>query len=414
MNDEVAEAVDKSWRSEWTRVVATLIRVTGDWSLAEDCAAEAFETALATWARDGIPANPGAWLTTVAKNRALDRLRRSATLSRKLEEVAAMTELEALNPEATDIPDGRLALIFTCCHPALALESRVALTLRTVGGLTTPQVARAFFVPEATMAQRMVRAKRKIAETGIPYRVPEGHMLGERLSGVLAVLSLIFTTGYTAAADTPLADEAIRLTRALMTLMPDEPEVTGLLALMLLQHSRRDARLDSNGALLTLEEQDRSRWHASPVAEGRSLLAAAGRRHQAGQYQLQAAIALVHATATDATSTNWKRVVLLYDQLIAFTPTRVVELNRAIAICMAEGPAAGLAALDEIHGDLGHLRPAARADMLRRAGRPDEAAEALRAAIASAPTEAERLALRKRLPHEPMTQKRDVPVQRGT
>ena len=394
----VADAVAAAHSAEWSRVVSTLIRVTGDWTLAEDCAAEAFETALGVWARDGIPNNPGAWLTTVAKNRALDRLRRAATLTRKLEEVAAMTELTAFDPETASIPDDRLALIFTCCHPALAAEARVALTLRTVGGLTTGQIARGFFVPEATIAQRIVRAKRKIAEAGIPYRVPEGAMLGERLGGVLAVLSLIFTTGYSAAADTDLAAEAIRLARSLVTLMPDEPEAHGLLALMLLQHSRRDARLDDDGVLLTLEEQDRSRWDSAAIAEGRAVLAAAGRRDRPGRYQVQAAIAAVHASAPDAASTDWATIVRLYDVLLTWMPTRVVELNRAIAVGMARTPAEGLAALDAIAGELGHLRPAARADLLRRAGRDAEAAEQYRAAIELAPTDAERRALARRLP----------------
>lgn len=394
----VADAVAAAHGAEWSRVVSTLIRVTGDWSLAEDCTAAAFETALTAWQRDGIPNNPGAWLTTVAKNRALDALRRAATLDRKFEEVAAMTELNAFDPASPSIPDDRLALIFTCCHPALAAEARVALTLRTVGGLTTGQIARGFFVPEATIAQRIVRAKRKIAEAGIPYRVPEGAMLGERLSGVLAVLSLIFTTGYSAAADRELADEAIRLTRALITLMPDEPEALGLLAPMLLQHSRRDARIDTDGVLLTLEEQDRSLWDASAIAEGRAMLRTAERRERLGRYQVQAAIAAVHATAAEAASTDWPTILRLYDTLLTWMPTRVVELNRAIAVGMARTPADGIAALDAIVGPLGHLRPAARADLLLRAGRTPEAEVELRAAIDLAPSEAERRALRARLP----------------
>lgn len=394
----VAEAVARAHPAEWARVVSALIRITGDWSLAEDCTAGAFETALTAWRRDGIPSNPGAWLTTVAKNRALDALRRAATLDRKLEEVAAMTELTTLDADHPEIADDRLALIFTCCHPALAAEARVALTLRTVGGLTTPQIARGFFVPEATIAQRIVRAKRKIDEAGIPYRVPEGPLLGERLDGVLTVLSLVFTTGYTAAADTALATEAIRLTRALLSLMPDEPEVAGLLALMLFQHSRHDARLDAEGVPVTLEHQDRSRWHASDIEEGRALLAAAGRRERPGRYQVQAAIAAVHATAADAASTDWATIVALYDTLLTWMPTRVVALNRAIAVGMARTPAEGIAALDAIVGALGHLRPAARADLLLRAGRVAEAEVELRAAIELAPSEAERRALQARMP----------------
>jgi RNA polymerase sigma-70 factor (ECF subfamily) len=394
----VADAVARAHPAEWARVVSTLIRITGDWSLAEDCTAAAFETALTAWRRDGIPTNPGAWLTTVAKNRALDALRRAATLDRKLEEVAAMAELTTSDADHAEIADDRLALIFTCCHPALAPEARVALTLRTVGGLTTPQIARGFFVPEATIAQRIVRAKRKIAEAGIPYRVPEGPLLGERLDGVLTVLSLVFTTGYTAAADTALATEAIRLARALLSLMPDEPEVAGLLALMLFQHSRRDARLDAEGVPVTLEHQDRSRWHASDIDEGRALLAGAARRERPGRYQVQAAIAAVHATAAEAASTDWPTIVALYDALLTWMPTRVVALNRAIAVGMARTPVEGIAALDAIVGALGHLRPAARADLLLRAGRTAEAEAELRDAIALAPSEAERRALEARLP----------------
>ena len=251
MNDPVSDAVAAAHRSEWSRIVATLIRITRDWSLAEDSTAEAFESAMVTWPRDGVPGNPGAWLTTVAKNRALDRLRRAAVLDRKLAMEAAMQELDHLDADQDEIPDDRLRLIFTCCHPALPPEARLALTLRTVGGLTTSQIARAFLVPESAIAQRIVRAKRKIADAGIPYRVPDGAQLHERLAGVLAVLYLAFSAGYSAAVDRSLADEAIRLARELLTLMGDEPEVTGLLSLMLFQHSRRDARLDASGALVT-------------------------------------------------------------------------------------------------------------------------------------------------------------------
>jgi RNA polymerase sigma-70 factor (ECF subfamily) len=395
VTDSVSEAVAAAHRSEWSRIVATLIRITRDWSLAEDSTAEAFESAMVAWARDGIPRNPGAWLTTVAKNRALDRLRRAATLARKLEMEAVMQDLDEL--DADEIPDDRLRLIFTCCHPALPPEARLALTLRTVGGLTTPQIARAFLVPESAIAQRIVRAKRKIADAGIPYRVPEGAQLQERLAGVLAVLYLAFSAGYSAAADQPLADEAIRMTRSLAALMPDEPEVMGLLSLMLFQHSRRNARRDAAGALLTIEEQDRSTWDAAPIAEARQLLAAAARRERAGTYQLQAAIAAVHATASSASSTDWASIVLLYDRLLELAPTYVVEFNRAIALGMADGPEAGLAALDSVAGDLGHLRPAARADLLNRAGRSSEASAQYRAAIELAPTDPEREALARRL-----------------
>jgi len=382
-------------------VVSTLIRVTGDWSLAEDCTGEAFEAALTTWPRDGIPINPGAWLTTVAKNRALDRLRRAATLARKLEEVTAVTELEHLDPELPEFPDDRLRLIFTCCHPALGLEARVALTLRTVGGLTTEQIARAFLVPESTIAQRIVRAKRKITEAAIPYRVPEPHLLAERLSGVLAVLYLAFNEGYSVMAHTSIADEAIRVTRALAQLMPGEPEVTGLLALMLLQHSRRRARLDAEGVALTLEEQDRSLWDAAAIAEASALLGGAGRGAAPGPYRLQAALAAVHATAESAAATDWPTIVALYDRLAELTPSPIVRLNRAIAVGMASGPGVGLDAIDRAAAsgalDGYHLLPAARADLLRRWGRRDESAEAYRAALALAPTEPERRFLLRRL-----------------
>jgi len=375
-------------------VVSTLIRVTGDWSLAEDCTAEAFEAALATWPRDGIPTNPGAWLTTVAKNRALDRLRRAARLARKLEEMTAVTELEHLDPELSDFPDDRLRLIFTCCHPALSLEARVALTLRTVGGLTTAQIARAFLVSEATIAQRIVRAKRKITEAAIPSRVPEAHLLAERLSGVLAVLYLAFNEGYSVVAHTSIADEAIRVTRALAQLMPGESEVTGLLALMLLQHSRRRARLDPGAVPLTLEEQDRSLWDAAAIAEAGELLNGAGRRAEPGPYQLQAAIASVHATADSAAATNWQTIVALYDRLLAVTPSPIVELNRAVAVGMASGPEVGLAALERVAAsgalDGYYLLPAARADLFRRLGEYSTAASFYRIALAGAPTQPER------------------------
>ena len=375
-------------------MVSTLIRVTGDWSLAEDCTAEAFEAALATWPRDGIPTNPGAWLTTVAKNRALDRLRRAATLARKLEEMTAVTELEHLDPELSDFPDDRLRLIFTCCHPALSLEARVALTLRTVGGLTTAQIARAFLVSEATIAQRIVRAKRKITEAAIPYRLPEAHLLAERLSGVLAVLYLAFNEGYSVVAHTSIADEAIRVTRALAQLMPGEPEVTGLLALMLLQHSRRRARLDAEAVPLTLEEQDRSLWDAAAIAEAGELLNGAGRGAEPGPYRLQAAIAAVHATAESAAATDWQTIVALYDRLLTVTPSPIVELNRAVAVGVASGPEVGLAALERVAAsgalDGYYLLPAARADLFRRLGDYSKAAAFYRVALAGAPTQPER------------------------
>ena len=305
-----------------------------------------------------------------------------------------MTELEHLDPEIADFPDDRLRLIFTCCHPALPLEARVALTLRTVGGLTTEQIAHAFLVPESTIAQRIVRAKRKIAEAGIPYRVPSN--LPERLPGVLAVLYLAFNEGYTSRSD--VADEAIRVARSLAQLMPGSPEVLGLLALMLLQHSRREARL-RGGELITLEEQDRSVWDAAAIAEGRSLLATAGQLARPGPYQLQAAIAAVHASAPTPDATDWPSIVLLYDRLLTLSPSPVVALNRAIAVGMASGADAGLAAIDEVAAALESypLLPAARADLLRRAGRADEAVEQYRAALAVASGAPERRALQRQL-----------------
>lgn len=394
--DTVREAVAKAHGSEWARVVSTLIRVTGDWSLAEDCAAEAFESALTVWERDGVPRNPGAWLTTVAKNRALDGLRRAAVLDRKLKEVAAVTELEHLDPERPDFPDDRLRLIFTCCHPALPLESRVALTLRTVAGLTTEQIARAFLVSASTIAQRIVRAKRKITEAGIPYRVPDAELLPERLSGVLAVLYLAFNEGYTTRSE--VADEAIRVARALTQLLPGEPEALGLLTLMLFQHSRRHAR-ERGGMLLTLEEQDRALWDVDAINEARLLLARAASLRHPGPYQLQAAIAAVHATAPTADATDWPAIVALYDRLLTHNASPVVALNRAIALGMAAGPDAGLAALDDVAAALGDypLLPAARADLLRRAGRLEEAAVQYAAAVAVASGDAERRALQRML-----------------
>ena len=394
--DATREAVAEAHGSEWARVVSTLIRATGDWSLAEDCAAEAFESALTVWERDGVPRNPGAWLTTVAKNRALDRLRRAAVLDRKLKEVAAVTELEHLDPERPDFPDDRLRLIFTCCHPALPLESRVALTLRTVAGLTTEQIARAFLVSASTIAQRIVRAKRKITEAGIPYRVPDAELLPERLGGVLAVLYLAFNEGYTTRSE--VADEAVRVTRALTQLLPGEPETLGLLALMLFQHSRRHAR-ERGGMLLTLEEQDRALWDTDAIDEARTQLARAARVRRPGPYQLQAAIAAVHATAPTADATDWPVIVGLYDRLLAYTPSPVVALNRAIALGMTAGPDAGLAALDDVAAALGDypLLPAARADLLRRAGRLEEAAVQYAAAVGVASGDAERRALQRML-----------------
>ena len=406
---DVQAAVDAAFREEWGRVVATLIRVTGDWDLAEEVAQDAFAMALQRWPADGIPRRPGAWLTTAARNRAIDVLRRRTVGAAKLREVAALTPPESGSAFETDhsgVPDDRLRLMFTCCHPALSLEARVALTLRTLAGLTTAEIARAFLSSEATMAKRLVRAKQKIANAGIPYRVPPAHLLPERVPGVLGVLYLLFNEGYSATAGADLirqdlSAEAIRLARVLDRLMPDEPETAGLLALMLMHDARRAARLDADGEIVTLEDQDRGKWDAAEVSEGVSVLDAALRRGRPGPYQVQAAIAACHVTAARAADTDWAQIARLYGQLAQFLPTPVVELNRAVAVGMAEGPEAGLALAGELEasGKLAgyHLLPATKADMYRRLGRADEAAACYREALGLASTEVERSYLSRRL-----------------
>ena len=404
---DVDAALTLAFSEEWGRVVATLIRVTGDWTLAEECAQDAFEAAAVHWPQDGVPRSPGAWLTTTARNRALDRLRRSTTEARKLRQVAMAPRDHDPGPAENDeIPDDRLRLIFTCCHPALAMDARVALALRTLCGLTVEEIARAFGVAEPAMQKRLVRARGKIRHAGIPYRVPPAHLLTERIAGVLAVLYLMFTEGYAATSGPallrePVSGEAIRLTRVLAALMPDQPEALGLLALELLHDSRRTARVDEAGDLVPLEEQDRGRWDADRIAEGLRVLGAAARLDVVGPYQLQAAIAACHATAAQASDTDWHQIARLYGGLARIAPSPYVELGRAIAVAMAAGPAAGLVLLDalDVAGELDgyHLLPAARADLHRRAGRWDDAAAAYRAALTFARNDAERRYLSRRL-----------------
>jgi len=401
-------AVDSLYRAEWGRILATLIRLFGDFDVAEEAAQEAFAAAVDSWAKEGVPEFPRAWIIQTAKHKAIDRLRRQTNLSEKLESYWQLIEtVEQPQYDLEEIPDDRLRLIFTCCHPALALDAQVALTLRTLGGLETDEIARAFLVPTPTMAQRLVRAKRKIRDAGIPYKVPDINDMPERLDAVLTAIYLIFNEGYAATRGGPLVRgdlcaEAIRLGRLLRTLLvPEVPaEVTGLLALMLLHDSRREARLDASGDLITLEEQDRSRWNTEQITEAVPLVDEA-LRGEVGPFTIEAAIAAAHCRARHAEDTEWSQIVSLYDVLQQLMPSPVVSLNRAVAVAMADGPRAGLKIIDELEaaGELKdyHLLHAAKADLLRRSGSEKESAESYKRALELATNESERRFLEKRL-----------------
>ncbi|MGW4156609.1 RNA polymerase sigma factor [Micromonospora chersina] len=394
-------------RREWAFVLAATARVAGDLDVAEECVQDAYLAALAAWARDGVPDKPGAWLTATAKRKALDVLRREKVFRSKMPLLVEPAEAEMTEePDGGAVPDDRLRLVFTCCHPALAREAQVALTLRLVCGVATGDIARAFLVTETTMAARVTRAKKKIAAARIPYRVPDAAELPERLDAVLTVIHLLFTTGHTAPTGAglvraDLVDRAVHLTRMLLALMPDEPEVRGLLALLLLTDARRGTRTDADGRLLVLEEQDRSRWDRAAIAEGNSLVLGAFRTGRVGRYALQAAIASLHAVAPSYAATDWPQVVRLYDELLKRWPSPVVALNRAVAVSMVDGPEAALAEVDALAADPHlagyHYLPAIRADLLRRLNRPEEAADAYRAALDLVDNEAERAFLTSRL-----------------
>ncbi|MEA2310849.1 MAG: hypothetical protein QOE28_817 [Solirubrobacteraceae bacterium] len=387
----VGATLEQAFRDQWGRVLAALIGFLGDFDLAEEAAQEAFAIAADRWPREGVPSSPGAWLVTTARNRAIDRIRRDRTLAEKTRLLEVPEAAEDPDPmDDATIPDERLELVFTCCHPALALDAQVALTLRTLGGLTTPEIARAFLVPEATMAQRLVRAKRKIAAAGIPFRVPPDHLLPDRLAAVLAVVYLIFNEGYSGRGD--LAGEALRLGRAVAELMPDEPEAQGLLALMLLHDARRAARF-RDGELVLIADQDRSLWDAEQIAAGRALLARALALRGHGMYVVQAAIAALHADDTP----DWPQIAALYGELSRLTGSPVVELNRAIAVAEAEGPEAGLAIAEGLELDGYRYLHSTRGELLRRLGRDADAREAFERALELAHDAAERRLLERRL-----------------
>jgi RNA polymerase sigma-70 factor, ECF subfamily len=403
-------AIVRAFREEGPAILATLIRQVGDFQLAEDALQDAFAAAVATWPDDGVPDRPGAWITTTARRKAIDRLRRERGLADRIERLAAQAARDSASADDDEaaepaVADDRLRLIFTCCHPALALEARVALTTKCLGGLTTAEVARAFLVSETTMAQRLVRAKRKIASARIPYRVPPPHLLPERLSGVLAVVYLIFNEGYSAAAGDrlvrgELCAEAIRLGRLLARLVPDDPETLGLLALMLLQDARRGARVAGDGSYVALDRQDRALWDRGRIAEGTRALDEALAQRAPGPYQLQAAIAALHATAPTAGATDWAQIAMLYAELDRRTPSPVVRINRAAALAFAGSAEAGLTLLEPLIGDprLAGYAPlhAAHAELLRRVDAPDAAAAAYERAIAASANAVERAELERR------------------